>query len=116
MTKCFALQYFGEPIQCDFKGVDGETAKDYCWIHGSSYIPPQYQRHMKCIADLEGVDRKEDAPDTSYYQWVTFMMLLQASDFFEFFPNNRILTKTDPSRRPGCSCCRRECGAPWRAA
>ena len=36
-------QYFGEPIQCDFKGIDGETAKDFCWIHGSSYIPPQYQ-------------------------------------------------------------------------
>ncbi len=74
-------QYFGEPIQCDFKGVDTETAKDFCWIHGSSYIPPQYQRHMKCIADLEGVDRKEDAPDTSYYQWVTFMMLIQAGLF-----------------------------------
>lgn len=28
-------QYFGEPIQCDFKGIDGETAKDFCWIHGS---------------------------------------------------------------------------------
>jgi len=55
-------QYFGEPIQCDFKGVDGETAKDYCWIHGSSYIPPHYQRHMKCIADMEGVYKKEDAP------------------------------------------------------
>lgn len=36
-------QYFGEPIQCDFKGIDGETAKDFCWIHGSSYIPPEFQ-------------------------------------------------------------------------
>eukprot|EP00095_Tigriopus_kingsejongensis_P001485 snap_masked-scaffold124_size330879-processed-gene-1.6 protein:Tk01485 transcript:snap_masked-scaffold124_size330879-processed-gene-1.6-mRNA-1 annotation:"innexin inx2" len=74
-------QYFGEPIQCDFKGVDGETAKDFCWIHGSSYIPPQYQPHMQCIADMEGVTTKEEAPDTSYYQWVTFMQLFQAGLF-----------------------------------
>ena len=71
-------QYFGEPINCDFKGIDGEMASDYCWIHGSSYIPPQYQPHMKCIVDLEGIESADDAPDTSYYQWVTFMMMFQA--------------------------------------
>ena len=47
-------------------------------IHGSSYIPPEYQQHMKCIVDLEGVESADDAPDTSYYQWVTFMLLFQA--------------------------------------
>ena len=60
-----------------FQGIDGETAKDFCWIHGSAYIPPQYQRHMKCIAELEHVKSKEDAPWTSYYQWVTFVQLFQ---------------------------------------
>jgi len=45
-------QYFGEPISCDFKGLDVEMATHYCWIHGSSYIPPKYQHHMKCIADM----------------------------------------------------------------
>ena len=40
-------QYFGEPINCDFKGIDSEMASDYCWIHGSSYMPKQYQQHMK---------------------------------------------------------------------
>ena len=59
------------------KGIDGDTAKDFCWIHGSAYIPPQYQAHMKCIADLEHVESKEDAPWTSYYQWVTFVQLFQ---------------------------------------
>ena len=24
-------QYFGEPISCDFKGLDVEMATDYCW-------------------------------------------------------------------------------------
>lgn len=36
---------------------------------------------MRCIAELDGVERKEDAPDTSYYQWVTFMQLFQAGLF-----------------------------------
>lgn len=76
-----ASQYFGEPIQCDFKGVDGEMASDYCWIHGSSYIPPEYQAHMLCIVDQDGVHSADDAPDTSYYQWVTFMMLIQSGLF-----------------------------------
>ena len=48
-------QYFGEPISCDFKGLDVEMATHYCWIHGSSYIPPQYQGHMKCITDLVNI-------------------------------------------------------------
>ena len=74
-------QYFGEPINCDFKGIDGEMASDYCWIHGSSYIPPEHQVHMKCIVDLDGIESADDAPDTSYYQWVTFMLLFQAGCF-----------------------------------
>jgi len=74
-------QYFGEPINCDFKGIDSEMASDYCWIHGSSFIPQEYQAHMKCIVDLDGVESKDDAPDTSYYQWVTFVMMVQAGTF-----------------------------------
>ena len=49
-------------ISTMFQGIDGETAKDFCWIHGSAYIPPEYQQHMRCIADHTGVERKEDAP------------------------------------------------------
>ena len=61
--KCFQ----GKQIP-PFQGIDSEMASDYCWIHGSSYIPPQYQKHLKCIVDLDGVESADDAPDTSYYQ------------------------------------------------
>lgn len=57
-------------------------AQDYCWIHGTSYIPPQYQPHMKCIVELEGVESVDDAPDTAYYQWVTFIMAIHAGVFY----------------------------------
>jgi len=84
-TVGIASQYFGDPISCQFEGIDSSLAQDYCWIHGSSYIPAEFQGHMKCIVDQTGVteeNKDEAAPDTSYYQWVTFMFALQAAFFY----------------------------------
>jgi hypothetical protein len=82
-----ASQYFGDPISCEFQGISSDLAQDYCWIHGSSYIPPQYQAHMKCIVDQYDRQGKrfksaDDAPDTSYYQWVVFVFAFQAAIFY----------------------------------
>ena len=38
-----AQSYFGKPISCQFSTIDQELANDYCWMHGSAYIPPEYQ-------------------------------------------------------------------------
>ena len=43
---------------------------------------PSLQAHLKCIVDLDNVESADDAPDTSYYQWVTFMFAIQAAIFF----------------------------------
>ena len=41
-----AQSYFGKPISCQFSGdVNQDLANDYCWMHGSAYIPTQYQVH-----------------------------------------------------------------------
>lgn len=32
--------------------------------------------------ELEGVESEDDAPDTAYYQWVTFFMAIQAGAFY----------------------------------
>ncbi len=37
---------------------------------------------MKCIADMNGVTNEDDAPDTSYYQWITFVTVFQAALFY----------------------------------
>ena len=79
-------QYFGEPINCDFKGIDSEMTSDYCWIHGSPHMKEGYYEHTKCAVDKDRTTPKEgeeDAPpyDTSYYQWVTFALLFQAGTF-----------------------------------
>ena len=60
-------QYFGEPIQCDFKGIDGETAKDFCWIHGSSYIPPEFQ--VSPTYSSQGYTCCEAAEHDTKYKW-----------------------------------------------
>ena len=64
-------------FSCEFQGISSQVSQDYCWIHGSSYIPPEYQPHLRCIVEQEGVNSEDDAPDTSYYQWVTFMFCIQ---------------------------------------
>ena len=71
-----------KPIICDIDGIsDKEYANTYCWIHGSSHIGSQYQERMKCIVDHDGIESADDAPDTSYYQWVTIVLLFQAGSF-----------------------------------
>ena len=64
---------------CEFQGISSQVSQDYCWIHGSSYIPAEYQPHLRCIVEQEGVQSADEAPDTSYYQWVTFMFCIQVS-------------------------------------
>ena len=35
--------FFAPCFSCEFNGIDEGYAKDYCWVHGSNYIPTQYQ-------------------------------------------------------------------------
>ena len=41
------------------------------------------QEECSHLTDLwQGVDSSDEAPDTSYYQWVTFMFCIQAALFY----------------------------------
>jgi len=71
-------EYFGKPIICS-KSVSGiireDHFDDHCWIHGSKHIPDKSQRHvLDCIAE----QADDDETDTNYYQWVVFMLALNA--------------------------------------
>ena len=69
---------------CQFDGIDRDVAQDYCWIHGqwddvdilinllmfcegSSYIPSDYQPHLKCIVDQEVSPRDDE--DVFWYKY-----------------------------------------------
>lgn len=81
---CVATQYFGDPIVCTKswnEKFSEDFVKSHCWIHGSSWIGEfggqnygsTYQKTFGCITDQETVT--EDS-DTSYYQWVVFMLFI----------------------------------------
>ena len=53
-------------------GVPGTRSPALC-----SIVTMLLQAHLKCIVEQEGVMSADEAPDTSYYQWVTFMFCIQ---------------------------------------
>jgi hypothetical protein len=79
---CAATQFWGDPITCDFKsGIDAGLAKQHCWLHGSNWIPKEYQQDVDCFVSQKSVTSQADAPDTSYYQWVILFLLVEAAIF-----------------------------------
>jgi len=86
---CVATQYFGDPIVCNEPRnslLSGALVKSHCWIHGASWIgvagdldyTNEYQKIFGCITDQSTV--REDS-DTSYYQWVVFMLFIHGLIF-----------------------------------
>ena len=74
---CAATAYIGDPITCDHKNVPSpDLVRQYCWIHGSYAIEPQYQEHFGCRTD-PGRSYSDDVT-TAYYQWVVFVLFLNA--------------------------------------
>ena len=52
----------------------------FCHKRGSYYklyVIPTPLDSLKCIVSQEGVTSRDNAPDTAFYQWVTFMMAAQ---------------------------------------
>ena len=72
-----------------------------------------FQAHVKCIVDLDGVESEDDAPDTSYYQWVTFMFAIQVRGKRTGDHHYDVLSACP---RLLCSSCLTKCGEALRVA
>jgi len=71
-------EFFAKPITCEVgsSNLGQDFVQDYCWIHGTKYIPKE-----KKITDCAYKTPEEGADDTNYlgyYQWVIFMLVISA--------------------------------------
>jgi len=73
-------------------------AKQYCWIHGYSYIHPNIQdKAAGCYVDQTYISSVEDSPITTYYMWLPYLLSLlfflcklPHSIWKKYFENNMI--------------------------
>lgn len=79
-----AKEFLGAPIQClASKAVSAKVLNTYCWIMSTFSLPSQLGRGD--AAAYEGLgqgDEDEEPVYHAYYQWVPFVLLLQAVMFY----------------------------------
>ncbi len=81
-------QYIGDPIDCIVDGVPGGIMDTYCWIHSTYSIPSRWTGKEGHTIPHPGIsphaDLKagEDVKYHKYYQWVCFVLFLQAAFFY----------------------------------
>ena len=81
-------QYIGDPIDCIVAGVPSKIMDTYCWIHSTYSIPSRWagkEGHTfphPGIAPLGDLAEGEDVKYHKYYQWVCFVLFLQAAFFY----------------------------------
>jgi len=85
-------EYVGKPIICQAP-EDGSLSNDlfeaHCWIHGAYHIPSRFRNNfMKKYSNDRGFgcmtnqdDADDDQKDTAYYQWVAFILVINAIIF-----------------------------------
>jgi len=73
-------EYLGKPITCQTSAghVGDDVYEAFCWIHGGRKI--QASEEMKEIWKCHA-NQHDDTRDTLYYQWVVFMLAINAMLF-----------------------------------
>lgn len=71
-------QFFGEPISCLVNGIPQNFMDTYCWIQTTFTIPTLSGPHPG-VAPL---DKDHDPKHHKYYQWVCFVLCIQAACFY----------------------------------
>jgi len=83
-------QYLGDPIDCIVDGVPSGLMDTYCWIHSTFSIPSRWTAKVGSngdvphpgISPLADLDEGTEVKYHKYYQWVAFVLFLQATFFY----------------------------------
>jgi len=90
-----AKQFIGDPISCIADGVPGGTLDLYCWIHSTFSVPsrwgqisdeysegaPHQAGRVNPHPGVAPLEEGEEVVHHKYYQWVVFVLFLQAAMF-----------------------------------
>lgn len=95
MALVSARQYIGDPINCIVDGVPSGTMDLYCWIHATFSVPSRWGKGSEeygegnpaAIGEINphpGIAPPQEGEEVvyhKYYQWVVFVLFLQALCF-----------------------------------
>lgn len=82
-----ATQFIGDPIYCTVAGdIPQKLINTFCWVEGTFSLPKAFLKKVGKEIIYPGVDTsygsKDEIIEHGYYQWVGFMLLLQAVMFY----------------------------------
>ncbi|KAH9378116.1 hypothetical protein HPB48_011584 [Haemaphysalis longicornis] len=83
-----ATQFFGNPIYCvTHDAVPEAVMNTYCWVEGTFTLARSLNETVGAKVAAPGVDQKrvtdaDDVIEHAYYQWVCFVLCLQAVMFY----------------------------------
>lgn len=81
-----ATQFFGEPISCIQKDdISAKTLNTFCWIESTFTLPKAFNKKVGVEVAYPGVAKHEpgdEVKEHAYYQWVCFVLFIQAFLFY----------------------------------
>ncbi|GFQ75277.1 innexin inx2 [Trichonephila clavata] len=103
-------QYLGDPIDCiQNDDIPENVLETYCWVHSTFTLPDSLNKKVGVEVPHPGIDKYtpgEKRRYHSYYQWVCFVLFLQAILFYmprymwKFFDGGKVKTLV-----MGLNCC-----------
>ncbi|GAB6026226.1 hypothetical protein CHUAL_012433 [Chamberlinius hualienensis] len=80
-------QYIGDPIDCMSSGnqIPKDVLDQFCWISSTFSIPTAFNKQVGRDVPYPGIDKhrpNEQRVYHQYYQWVCFVLFLQAMMFY----------------------------------
>ncbi|CAL1291426.1 unnamed protein product [Larinioides sclopetarius] len=81
-----ATQFYGDPMQCiQSDDVPNKVLNTFCWVEGTFSLPKALHKEVGVEVVYPGIDQRDPGDEAvyhAYYQWVCFVLLLQAALFY----------------------------------